>query len=79
MLITKSTRSAKNWNANSRLKINMAVMLSWYWQRKKEKNQKTSKKSDRVDHRWSYSRRFGQNIVSTFENLESIFDESNHF
>ena len=28
--VNKSIISAKNWNANSRLKINIIIMLSWY-------------------------------------------------
>ena len=40
MYIVKSTRSVKNWNSNSRLKINTAVILSWYQRRRKTKSQK---------------------------------------
>ena len=40
MYIAKSTRSVKNWNSNSRLKINTAVILSWYQRRRKTKSQK---------------------------------------
>ena len=53
-----------------------------------EKNEKskgkTSKKLNkarkfRVDYGWSYSRRFGSNLVSTYENLENLFDKSKNF
>ena len=52
MEIITSRRSAKNWNSNLWLKINLAVMLSWYWRRcKKKSKEKTSNKIG-----WSYFR-----------------------
>ena len=49
--LNKSIISAKNWNANSRLKINIVIMLSWYWRKRITKSQKEKQAKSRINGR----------------------------
>ena len=42
------SKLARNWNASLRLKINIAVMLPWYWQSRKTKSQKGRQAKNRI-------------------------------